>query len=260
LLSLLLFPFLSGGFDAWAMLAILASTLLLADGHGSGWWVAAAGTLLKLSPGAAWTWARRPLRAAIAALGLTLAAGLAPLAIAHRSTDTYLGYSLHRGVQIESVAGSLAWMGAKAVGHHPAVRYRFRAWEIVGADRLALAIAVAAVVAVGLLVVRTGTAGEITVERAVRASLAAVVILTVGFKVFSPQYVTWTAPLACLIGGRELRVFAGAAALTAAAYVIGGSGLSFMGLIAGRNLAMVTLAVLALGPLVRTSPSGATAT
>jgi hypothetical protein len=212
--------------------------------------------LLKLSPGVAWAWARRPLRAATAALALTLAVGLAPLAVAHRSTDTYLGYSLHRGVQIESVAGSLAWMGAKAAGQQPDVRYRFRAWEIAGAGNLAVAIAAAAAVALGLVVVRAGLPGEITAERAVRASLAGVVILTVGFKVFSPQYVAWSAPLACLIGGRELRLFAGAAALTATAYVVGGSGLSFMGLIAGRNVAMVTLAAITLGPFVRSSPSG----
>ena len=60
-LSMLVFPFLSGGFDALPMLAIAGSTALLARGAASGWWLAGAGAVLKLTPGVAWVWGR-PLR------------------------------------------------------------------------------------------------------------------------------------------------------------------------------------------------------
>src|SRR4051812_31590667 len=49
-LSLLLFPFLAGGFDALPMAAIAGSTMLLAGGAASGWWVAGLGAVVKLSP------------------------------------------------------------------------------------------------------------------------------------------------------------------------------------------------------------------
>ncbi|MEO7554997.1 MAG: hypothetical protein ABIV94_00155, partial [Acidimicrobiales bacterium] len=80
--SVLVFPFLSGGFDAVPMAAIAIATALLAEGRAAGWWVAAAGAAVKVAPGTVWAWARRPLGAGIAALAVALVVLFAPLALA----------------------------------------------------------------------------------------------------------------------------------------------------------------------------------
>jgi hypothetical protein len=228
LLSLALFPFLSGGFDALAVLAILLSTMLLVEGRTGGWWIAGAGALVKVVPATGWIWARRRPAAALGALVVTIAIALAPAALARHTDDSYVGYSLHRGVQIESLAGSAAWMGQRLRGRAPSVHYRFRSWEIDGADRLATATAVAAVLGLALVAATAGRHGMPDPEDAIRAALASVLLLTVGFKVLSPQYVAWGAPLACALGGRTVKVFAAVASLTLLAYVVGGSSTSFM--------------------------------
>ena len=120
--SILLFPFLAGGFDALPMAAIAWSTALLAAGAGAGWWVAAAGAAVKLVPGGAWVWGRRGLWQAVAALVVIVPVLLAPGLLARHPDDAYIGYTLHRGVQVESVAASTTWLRASA--QRPGVHLR----------------------------------------------------------------------------------------------------------------------------------------
>jgi hypothetical protein len=247
LLSLAVFPFLSGGFDAVPMAAIAVSTALLVQGRGAGWWVAAGGALTKLSPGAAWVWARRPVAAALAALTVTAALGLAPLLLAGRADDTWVGWTLHRGVQVESVAGTTTWAAQRVTGDEPHFEYRYRSWEIDGAG--AAGGVTAALAGVGLIVV--AVAGR---RQPWLAAFAAVLLIVAGSKVFSPQFVAWGAPLAAVIGGRWFGGYALLAGLTTAAYAAGTGPDSVMAVILVRNLVLLSLIVAALRQLLHPGP------
>jgi hypothetical protein len=240
LLSVLLFPFLSGGFDALPMLAIALSTELLARDRRSGWWVAAAGVAIKLSPATAWTWSRAQLRAAVAAAVATAAVVLAPLTLARTSDDTFVGWSLHRGVEAESVAASVAWIGHLLTGSATHLVYRFRATEIVGASGVGLV--VAGLAALGLLAVRV-YGGRVDPWV---ASFAAILLFMCGFKVLSPQYIAWAAPVAAVAGRRWWQVYVGVAGLTTLTYEIANTRTSLLGLTAVRNAVLVGLAIAAL--------------
>jgi hypothetical protein len=237
LASLLVFPFLSGGFDALAMLTIAVSTVLLAAGAPAGWRAAAAGTLVKLAPGAAWVWSRRALGTAVVALAVTAAVALAPLALADDSDDTYVGWTLHRGVQIESLAASVAWVGDRIQGDEPHFEYRYRAWEIAGANGAGVAVAVIAGVALAALAVRAHRLEPW------HAALAAVALLMLGGKVLSPQFISWLAPLAAIVGGRVFALYVAGAALTIGIYSVGGTGSAFMWLASLRNAVLVCVVV-----------------
>ena len=56
-----------------------------------------------------------------------------PAAIAHRSHDSYIGYTLERGVQVESLAASTAWVAHRVTGATDRFAYRFKSWQIGGA-------------------------------------------------------------------------------------------------------------------------------
>jgi glycosyl transferase family 87 len=236
-LSLLLFPFLSGGFDAVPMAAIAFSTALLADGRASGWWVAAAGALAKVSPATIWVWARTRPRAAIAAAVVTGAGLLAPLAIAPNADRTFIGWSLHRGVEAESVAGTLAWLAHLVTGASTQLVYRYRSTEIVGAAGIAAVVSLLALVGLAL------------VARHARridpwdAAFVALLLFLCGFKVLSPQYLAWGAPLAAIVGGRRFQLYAVAAALTTATYAVASNRASLLAMTAGRNAVLVALTV-----------------
>jgi hypothetical protein len=249
-LSMLIFPFLSGGFDALPMAAIAASTLLIATGQGGGWWLAAFGTLIKLSPGTAWVWGRRALRPALAALAVTVPLLLAPVALARDPDDTYIGFSLHRGVQVESVAATTTWLGRHLTGGQPVYAYRFKSFEIDGAAWAATAWGVAGLTGLVLVAARARSADPWL------ASFTTVVLLLLASKVLSPQFVAWPAPLAAVLGGGWLRAWLAVAALTALAYAGRGPGwiLTFAAL---RNALLVAVAVAALTQLVRRSSDGA---
>jgi hypothetical protein len=228
------------------MAAIAASTLLIANGQGGGWWLAAVGTLIKLSPGTAWVWGRRALRPALAALALAIPVLLAPVALAKDPDDTYLGFSLHRGVQVESVAATTTWLGRHLTGGQPVYAYRFKSFEIDGAAGAAAVWGVAGLAGLVLVAARARKADPWL------ASFTTVVLLLVASKVLSPQFVAWPAPLAAVLGGGWFQAWLAVAVLTTLAYAGSGPGwiLTFAAL---RNALLVVVAVAAVIRLARRS-------
>ncbi|MBV8979991.1 MAG: DUF2029 domain-containing protein, partial [Acidimicrobiia bacterium] len=247
-LSLLVFPFLSGGFDALPLALLALSTAWLAAGWSRGWWAAGIGALVKVVPGVAWAWGQTRWRAAVTALAVTVAVGLAPLLVAHDTTSSYLGYALKRGVQVESVAASTTWVAHEVTGTANRYAYRFRSWQIAGGGGEAVAWELAAL------------AGMALVFFAARrhpldpwlAALAAVGVFLCGSKVLSPQFVAWGAPLAAVVGGRWFAAYAAVAALTFIAYALPSGPGAILTLALLRNLVLVALTVAA----VRASVAG----
>lgn len=252
LLSVLVFPFLSGGFDALPMLAIALSTELIVRNRAAGWWVAALGVAIKLSPATAWTWGTNRLRVAVAAGLATATVALAPLAFARTADSTWIGWSAHRGVQAESVAASLAWLGHLLTGASTDLVYRFRATEIAGAAPIGFAVAGAA--AVGLLVVRFSSSHV----NPWMASFTAIVLFMCGFKVLSPQYIAWAAPLAAVVGGRWFKGYVVVAGITLLTYMASDDRTSLLGLTALRNAVLVGIAVAAVRHLLAAPSPGIT--
>ena len=232
-LSLLLFPFLAGGFDAFPMAALAASTALLAAGSASGWGVVAAGAMTKISPGLAWVWCRRRLAAAGVALAVTLAVVLAPLAVARHTDDDWLTYNLHRGVQVESVAATTTWIARKVTGHPSSIEYRFKAFEIDRATDVAAGWVVAG--ALGMLWIAVRARGR---DPWVLALLT-VDLFLVSSKVLSPQYFAWTAPLVAVVGGRPFLVHLAMAGLTVFAYAAVSGSQAVLAVTAIRNAVLV---------------------
>jgi hypothetical protein len=242
--SVLIFPFLSGGFDALPMATLAVSTMLLAEGRAAGWWVAAVGAAAKVSPGTVWAWARRPLVSGVLALAVTAAVLFGPLTLAKDADDAWLGFSAHRGVQVESTAGVTTWLAKKATGDEPTFVYnQFKSWQVDGGEGAAKLWLGLAAVGFVVLVVRCGREGP---DDPWLAALAAACLLLVGLKVFSPQFVAWATPLAVVLGGRWWRLWAGVLLATVAAYFVGGHGAGFFLLAALRDALVVVTAVLAL--------------
>jgi len=246
-LSLLVFPFLSGGFDALPMAAIALSTLWLATGDARGWVAAGLGVLVKVSPGAAWLWGRTHLRVALTMLAATAVVGLAPLAIAHHADDTYIGYTIDRGVQVESVPASAAWIGQTVTGHPHHYAYRFKSWELGGAGPVAAVCVVAGALALVVLF----AACRRRLDDPWLASLVAVVAFMCAAKVLSPQYVAWAAPVAAVVGGGWFVAYAAAAALTFLAYAATSGPTGIIVLSALRNAVLIAIAIAGLVHLVR---------
>lgn len=272
LLSLLLFPFLSGGFDALPMAAIAFATMLLVRDDARGWWVAAAGTVAKVSPAGAWAWARTRPRVGVVALVVTAVVALSPLLLADKADDTYLGYTLHRGVQVESIPASLTWAGKKLTGGDVSFAYRFRSWEIDGADGAATAVVILGALTLGALALLAGRPPGRFRERPATtivggrsqnggarggwtASLVATVVLVCASKVLSPQFVAWGAPVAAVVGGRTYRLYLVAAALTFAAYAVGGNSDGFLLLALLRNAVLVGVVVAGFRELLQPRPA-----
>jgi hypothetical protein len=245
-LSLLLFPFLAGGFDAFPMAAIACATLLIAGGRGAGWWVAALGTLVKLSPVGAWVWGRRALRPALVALAVTIPLLLVPAALARQPDDSYIGSTLHRGVQVESVAATTTWLGQHLTGAGSTFHYRFKSFEIDGAGSAAMFWALAGLAGLALVAATAGRADPWL------ASFTTVVLALVASKVLSPQFIAWPAPLAAVLGGRFFAAWLAVTGLTLLAYVGSGPGwiLTFAAL---RNALLVAVAVAGVSRLIRGS-------
>jgi hypothetical protein len=243
LLSLLVWPFLSGGFDALPMAAIAISTAWMAEGRPEAWWVAAAGALTKLSPAAAFVWGRRHLVVAGVALAITVIVGLLPAALAKTSTSSYLGYNAERGVEVESVASTTKWLANEVAGARSHYAYRFKSWEIDGAKGLATAWIVLAglgVFAVAMLAGRDGPPDPWL------ASFTTILLFLVGFRVLSPQYIAWPAPLAAVLGGRWWRIWMVVAGLTVVTYLIGGTPSQYLAITLVRNVVLIACTGLAL--------------
>lgn len=240
LLSLLVFPFLAGGFDAFAMAAITLSTAWLVDERAAGWWMAGAGALVKLSPAVAWVWCRRRGRAAVAALAATSAVGLLPALWYGTSDRTYLGYTLHRGVQVESLPASITWLVHLVDGARSHYAYRFKSWEIAGAGATAGIVLVLAAAGLVVLAVRAKGADPWV------AALATVLLVLCASKVLSPQYLAWGAPLAALVSGRLYYGYLALTAITLLAYSVGGGATALLAFSAVRNLGLVGLTLMAV--------------
>ena len=195
ILSFMLFPYLPGGFDAFPLAALAVSTSVLAQGRASGWAVVAGGAMLKLSPGLAWIWCRRRPFVAAGALVVTGIVLLVPLALATNRNDDWLTYNLDRGVQVESVAASTTWVAREVNGHPSTFEYKFKAFEI---DHASPAAALwGGVGALGLIWI----AARAQRRDAWALALLTVDVFLVSSRVLSPQYFTWTAPLAAVVGG-----------------------------------------------------------
>jgi len=246
-LSLLVFPFLSGGFDAFTMAAIALSTAWLADDQVRGWVAAGVGALIKISPAVAWVWCRRRLGPSVVVLLATLALALGPLAVAASATSSYVGYALKRGVQVESVAASTTWVAHHVAGRPDHYAYRFKSWQIGGGGPAAVAWSVAAVAA-------ALTIFAVSWRRRMDpwvASLTSVVLFLCGSKVLSPQFIAWAAPVAAMAGGRWYRAYAVAAGLTFVAYGVASGPGPILAFSLVRNGVLVGIAAAGVLTLVR---------
>lgn len=232
-LSILMFPFLAGGFDALPMAALAASTALLAAGRPAGWVVAALGGMVKVVPGVACAWCRHHLAAAGALLVLTAAVLLAPLAMSRHRNDDWLSYNVNRGVQVESVAATTTWVAHEVTGRASTFAYRFRSHEIAGASGPAVVWMAAGGLAMVWLICRSRG------RDAWWIALLAVDILLVSCKILSPQFLAWTAPLAAVVGGRVFRLHLLMIGLTVAAYTVASGPAAVLAVIAVRNVVLV---------------------
>ena len=247
-MSFLLFPFLAGGFDAFPMAGLAVSTALLAAGAPAGWWVVAAGAMMKISPGVAWVWCRRHLVVAAAALAVTLAVILVPVALAENRDDDWLTYNIDRGVQVESVAATTTWLARQVNGNPSTYEYRFKAFEIDGATVAASVWVVAG--ALGMLWVFVRARGR----DAWVLALVAVDLFLISSKVLSPQYFAWTAPLAAVVGGPAFVLHLAMAALTVLAYTVVSGSEAILTVAAVRNVVLVGTVAWALWQLRRPAP------
>ncbi|MEW2253429.1 glycosyltransferase 87 family protein [Streptomyces sp. NPDC006975] len=184
---------------AFAVLALLALPRFPRVGGA----LAALGALVKVWPvlvllgtakgratRSAWTWA-----AGVGAVTFAL------LALVFRNSLSFLGNQGGRGVQIESLGGTLLGL-ARHAGWHGRVRYQYGAMEYVGPHVTAVAdasLALTGVAFAGLLLWRL-RARHRTAATSCDAALAAVLLFTVTSRVLSPQYLIWLLGLsaACL--------------------------------------------------------------
>ncbi|WP_420856990.1 glycosyltransferase 87 family protein [Streptomyces chilikensis] len=149
-------------------------------------------TLIGAEPG-------RATRRAWTSAALTAVTLLALLASLFTDTLSFVRQQGERGVQIESLGGTLLSLATHA-GWPGQVRYRYGSMELVGPGAGAvaaasLALTLAALVLIALWRLRAVRAALLHGHwpRAVRhdAALAAVLLLTVTSRVISPQYMIW---------------------------------------------------------------------
>lgn len=147
----------------------------------------------------------RPTRRAWTAAAVTGGLLLILLAVAFRNPQGFLREQGARGVQIESLGGTLLGL-ARHAGWPGTVRYRYGAMEFVGpqVDTVAaVSLALTAAAGVLLLVWRAG-ARRWTEATPYDAALCAVLLFTTTSRVISPQYLVWLLGLAavCLTSHR----------------------------------------------------------
>ncbi len=161
------------------------------------------------------------------AVGTALAAGgdgLQPLA-----------YQLDRGLQLESVGSGLLLLGHALGGLPVVIDHEFGSLQVTaaGADTLAAAssfveatlVAVVTVVAAMTFRRDVRRTGSIPIERMAAATVAVLVALLVGSKVFSIQYIVWFLPLVPLLPVPQRWLAVAIAACSTLVYPIGYSGL-----------------------------------
>ncbi|MEU6661063.1 glycosyltransferase family 87 protein [Streptomyces sp. NPDC046821] len=168
--------------------------LLMARFPRTGGVLAACGALVKVWPALTLLGAPRG-RTSREAWRAALASGaaiLVVLAVAFRSPFSFLGEQGDRGVQIESLGGTVLALARRAgwPGH---VRYRFGAMEYVGpyVSSVAAASLVGTAFAAALLLTWRVKARRWTPATPFDAALCAVLLFTVTSRVISPQYLIW---------------------------------------------------------------------
>ncbi|MFF1360927.1 glycosyltransferase 87 family protein [Streptomyces sp. NPDC058297] len=192
--------------------------------------LAACGALVKVWPALALlgTPRGRTSREAWTAALTSAAALLLVLAVAFRSPFSFLRQQGGRGVQIESLGGTVLSFARKA-GWSGQVRFRFGAMEYVGpyVDVVAAASLVLTAVAAALLMLWRLRAQSWSPATPFDAALCAVLLFTVTSRVISPQYLIWLLGLAavCLTSRRTTQrpvavLVVVAAGLSALAYPV----------------------------------------
>ncbi|MFE9808134.1 glycosyltransferase 87 family protein [Streptomyces sp. NPDC005548] len=182
---------------AFAVLSLLA----LSRAPRAGGVFAALGALVKVWPALALigTPRGRTTREAWTSAAVAAAALLAVLAAAFSNPFDFLRQQGGRGVQIESLGGTVLGF-ARHAGWPGTARYQYGAMEFVGpyvssvaAGSLALTVA-----AFGILLLWRVRARHWTAATPYDAALAAVLLFTVTSRVISPQYMVWLLGLAAV--------------------------------------------------------------
>jgi hypothetical protein len=169
-----------------------------------------------------WAFWRTRLVALAGWVMAAVAIGFGPMLLASpAAVGDFLRYHGGRGLQVESTLAVLLGAARWALGAARPSTFSFGSFNLDGAvaDLLAKAtlpitvLAIAALVVVvargpggRAVVVAPGGDGRDTgdrIERVTCAALAATVVLWLGGKVFSPQYLTWGIPLVLAIPGRR---------------------------------------------------------
>lgn len=175
---------------AFAVLSLLA----LARSPRAGGALAACGALVKVWPALALlgTPRGRTTRQAWTSAALAAAALLAVLTAAFSDPFDFLRQQGGRGVQIESLGGTVLGF-ARHAGWRGSVRYQYGAMEFVGPHVPAVATASLVLTAAcfGLLLLWRVRARHWTLATPYDAALAAVLLFTVTSRVISPQYMVW---------------------------------------------------------------------
>src|SRR5262249_40657791 len=114
--------------------------------------------------------------------------------------QTWLAYATHRPVQVESVPGTVVWLGT-FLGAAAHVENSFGSQGWVGGLSGAVAAPSMVLGAIGFLWLWWRQArGHLSLQRAALVSLC---LLLVSGKVLSAQYLIWVLSVAALIGGLE---------------------------------------------------------
>jgi hypothetical protein len=167
--------------------------------------------LLPVLVAADWTlWRARVVRVgAWTAAGLGV--GLGPMFLASPSAFADLvRYHGSRGLQVESTLGTLLGAVRIALGTNQPATISYGSFNIDGPvpdllARLCLPITLLGIAALTVLARRAPEATDepARIERIACAAVSATVVLWLGSKVFSPQYLTWGIPLCLAIPGRS---------------------------------------------------------
>lgn len=244
-LSILVFPFLSGGFDAIVMVSLAVSTDLLARNDARGWWVGALGAMAKLAPSTNWVWGRARMRTGYIAGVVTAVVCLSPILFVGFGAESWIGNSRERGVQAESVAASLTYLWRQTTGSAVEFEYRLRSWDLIGAETSGYVLLF--VGAVLLAVIARHATAHVDPWLLAYASILA---FMVGNKVLSPQFMAWPAPLAAILGGRWFWAHVGLCAATSTVYFFDGDLEALSPLIAARNAGLVGVTLAAIATIV----------
>jgi hypothetical protein len=155
-----------------------------------------------------WVWRRRGRREALVCAGIFAAALLLPflpfLVVAPDGVLASLSRQLSRPLQIESLGSALLLALREPLGYDVSMHASHGSQNVAGDAGTAVGVVSTVLQAAALVWVWLRFArGEVTTERLVRYSAAAVVAFVAFGKVLSPQFLIWLVPLVALVGGRR---------------------------------------------------------